>query len=302
VDRTEPADEVEVPAPCAGLPVSARLVAKGETSKPAHEGGQLPEAVLLAAPEQPGKPEPERTSAAEPSSVPPVTLPFRALRTRRGRKASLKKTSTSKTPSAKAPSAKAPNPKAASPKAANPKAPSPKTPGSKTPGAKPSGSKTPGSKTPGPKTAATEHERIANSTSAGAGRLARLVTEASRMARQNPVEIIAILLLGVGGALYPPIWLLGAGVALPSKKWDIRDKLLGIVLPVLLVIFGTVIVLVLGGQQSTIMSYAHEAWVGAERISRVTAFAGAAYLLWALRRTRRKPPKQPPWRLSPRFG
>jgi hypothetical protein len=121
------------------------------------------------------------------------------------------------------------------------------------------------------------------------------------LARQNPQEIIAIVLLGVGGAVFPPIWLLGVAVALPSRKWVIGDKFLGLVAPVILVIVGTVLVLVLGGQHATMLAYIREAWLGAERLSRVAALAGAGYLFWALRRSKRKP-KNTPWKLSPRFG
>ncbi len=147
-----------------------------------------------------------------------------------------------------------------------------------------------------------QRRRLAGAAAAWAGALARLASAAWTLARGNPVEMLAVLLLGVGGAVYPPIWMIGVLVALPSKKWDVKDKCLGIVLPVLLVIFGTVLVLAFGGQHSSLLSYGHEAWLGAERIGRLTALAGAGYLLWALRRSRRKPPKQPPWRLSPRFG
>ena len=88
---------------------------------------------------------------------------------------------------------------------------------------------------------------------------------------QNKVEILAVVLLGIGGAIYPPIWIIGALIALPLRKWDIKDKFLGITLPVVVVIVGTVLVLVLGGQHSSLVSYAHEAWLGAGRLSRLAA-------------------------------
>ncbi len=121
------------------------------------------------------------------------------------------------------------------------------------------------------------------------------------IARTHTVELIAVLLLGVGGAVYPPIWLIGAALALPSKKWDIRDKFFGITLPVLLAIVGTVLILVFGGRQSTIGLYGHEAWLGAERLSRVLAVIGGGYLLWGLRRGRRTP-RQPPWNVPHKLG
>jgi hypothetical protein len=120
------------------------------------------------------------------------------------------------------------------------------------------------------------------------------------LAVSNKLEVLAIALLA-GGAIYPPVWLLGALLALPSRRWDIRDKFLGITLPVMLVIVGTALVLVFGGQHSSIGSYAFEAWLGAERLSRALALAGATYLLWALHRGRRQP-KQPPWKVPGRPG
>jgi hypothetical protein len=143
---------------------------------------------------------------------------------------------------------------------------------------------------------------VSKASTGGAGVVAGMMPVATKLVRQNPVEIAAVLFLGIGGAVYPPVWLIGVLLAMPSRKWDIRDKFLGVVLPVLLVIFGTVLVLVVGGAHNSIMSYVHEAWIGAERISRLTAFAGAVYLLLALRRSKRKRPKQPPWLRSPRFG
>jgi hypothetical protein len=114
------------------------------------------------------------------------------------------------------------------------------------------------------------------------------------------LETIAVLLLGVGGAVYPPVWVLGVFVALPSKTWDLRDKWTGLVAPVLLVIVSTVLIVVVGGKHSTI-GYAHEAWLGADRASRIAAVLGAGYLFWRLRRGRREP-KRPPWEVPHSLG
>lgn len=141
----------------------------------------------------------------------------------------------------------------------------------------------------------------ASATSAGAGFPGRLVRGAVAAARSHTLEVLAIVLLGVGGATYPPIWLVGAALALPSKKWDIRDKFFGITLPIFLLVIGTVLIIVFGGQQASISAYAYEAWLGAERLSRVLAAAGAVYLAWGLRRGRRNP-KQPPWNVPRRRG
>jgi hypothetical protein len=126
------------------------------------------------------------------------------------------------------------------------------------------------------------------------GALGNLYYGLTEIVLQNKIEILAVILLGIGGAIYPPIWIIGALIALPSRKWDIKDKFLGVTFPVVVVIVGTVLVLVLGGQHFSFTSYAREAWLGAERLSRIAAVGGALYLTWMLRRGRREP-KQPPW-------
>lgn len=133
------------------------------------------------------------------------------------------------------------------------------------------------------------------------GMLSAAIANVTDVVRRHTVEFFAVLLLGVGGAIYPPIWLVGAALALPSKKWDIRDKFVGITMPIVLVVIGTVLVLVLGGQRGSLGSYAFEAWLGAERISRVVALLGSGYLLWGLRRGRRTP-RLPPWNVPHKLG
>jgi hypothetical protein len=149
--------------------------------------------------------------------------------------------------------------------------------------------------------APSDGHRLASATKASAGVAGRAVTTAIEIARGNPLELMAVLVLGIGGAVYPPIWLVGVLLVLVSKKWSINDKLLGVVLPIVVVIIGTVLTLVFGGQHATISGYAFEAWLGAERLSRVAMFLGAAYLFWALRRGRRQP-KLPPWNVPHRMG
>jgi hypothetical protein len=143
--------------------------------------------------------------------------------------------------------------------------------------------------------------RLAGSTVASVDVASGLLRGGFTLVRNNILEVIAVLLLGLGGAIYPPIWLLGALLGLPSKKWDMRDKFVGVTLPVVLMIIGTVLILWMGGQRDSIGSYAFEAWVGAGRLSRGLALAGAIYLLWRLRRGRRQP-KQPPWNVPHRLG
>jgi hypothetical protein len=101
--------------------------------------------------------------------------------------------------------------------------------------------------------------------------------------------------------VYPPIWLIGVLVALSSRKWDHRDKWLGLGLPIPLVVFGATMVLLLGGQQQSMGHYATEAWLAAGRLSRIAVVLGAGYLLQRLhkyqgKRERRRPPWGPPHR------
>jgi hypothetical protein len=118
------------------------------------------------------------------------------------------------------------------------------------------------------------------------------------IALRDRLEAISLLLLGIGGAFYPPIWLIGAAVAVASRKWDLRDKWIGLVLPVLVVILGATLTVTFGTQQTSYMSYLVEGWVAASRLSRVAAVLGAIYLLWRVykyggRRSRRLPPWSP---------
>jgi hypothetical protein len=117
------------------------------------------------------------------------------------------------------------------------------------------------------------------------------------IAARDWLEAIAVLLQGVGGAIFPPIWFLGALITAISRKWDLRDKWLGLALPILAVIFGATLTIVLGGQQSSLSSYALEGWIAGGRLSRIGAVLGAAYLLWRLHQGLRAP-RRPPW--SPR--
>lgn len=133
------------------------------------------------------------------------------------------------------------------------------------------------------------------------GRAWQLGDSAGVLARRHPLEIAAVLLLGVGGAIFPPVWLLGVPLAMMSRVWDLRDKWIGVAGPVLAVIFGTVATLIMGGQQEPMIKYATEAWVWAGRIERVAAAVGAAYLLWRIFRGPREL-KQPPWNLPHRLG
>jgi len=132
---------------------------------------------------------------------------------------------------------------------------------------------------------------------AAAGRrLKRLGVALLTIAVRDRLETLGILLLGLGGAIYQPIWLIGAVMAMTSKKWDLRDKWLGLALPVLAVLIGTALELTFGSPLSGYGAYVVEAWVAAGRLSRIAAVIGALFLLWRVHKYQGNPTRRlPPW-------
>jgi hypothetical protein len=118
--------------------------------------------------------------------------------------------------------------------------------------------------------------------------------------RRRPLEASAVVLLGLGGAIYPPVWLIGAVVALTSRMWDYRDKWLGLALPVLLTLIGIAVGVTNGGQVS-VGEGVHEGWVYAVVVSRIAAALGACYLAWRSAHGRR-PTAVPPWNRPHKIG
>jgi hypothetical protein len=118
--------------------------------------------------------------------------------------------------------------------------------------------------------------------------------------RRRPLEASAVLILGLGGGIYPPVWLLGVVVALPSRVWDGRDKWLGLTLPVLVTIIAAWLGVTIGGHASLGHSL-HEGWVFGVAGSRVAAVLSASYLC---RRSvhERRPPAVPPWNRPHKVG
>jgi hypothetical protein len=127
------------------------------------------------------------------------------------------------------------------------------------------------------------------------------LTEAWTLARNNPKEAVAILLIGVGGLIYPfPLWLIGALVALLSRQWGKRDKWLAVVGPVG---FAAICMLLLGISGSGGFFHAlGQATHQFGLLLRVGCVLCAGYLVWRLRRGPRRR-KTPPWlrgRVPPR--
>jgi len=118
--------------------------------------------------------------------------------------------------------------------------------------------------------------------------------------RQRPLEASAVALLGLGGAIYPPIWLLGAVVALASRFWDGRDKWLGLALPLLVPVIAAALGVTTSGHAS-VGHALHEGWVFGVAGSRLAAVLSAGYLCWRSVRGRR-PPVVPPWNRPHKVG
>ena len=112
-------------------------------------------------------------------------------------------------------------------------------------------------------------------------------------ARERPLEAAAVVLIGLGGAVYPPVWLLGAALALASRVWDSRDKWLGLAIPVFVVIVGMGADVSLSGKQPTLGGYFREAWIFGGHLCRIVAVLGAVYLAWRSQQPRRQRPAEP---------
>jgi len=118
--------------------------------------------------------------------------------------------------------------------------------------------------------------------------------------RRSPLEASAVVLLGLGGVIYPPVWLAGAALALASRLWDYRDKWLGLALPLLVTLIGTAVGVANGGHVS-VSQGVHEGWVYGVVTSRLAAVLSAAYLGWRSIHGRR-PPAVPPWNKPHKIG
>jgi hypothetical protein len=119
---------------------------------------------------------------------------------------------------------------------------------------------------------------------------------ASRLARDNILEAVAILLLGLGGLILPfPLWPIGAVVSMFSRLWDIKDKALAVTGPLLVTLAVSVLAAVfVGGSGNIIVAYFHALRVDFGLMLRVGSVITAAYLAWRVSKGPRV--KTPPWR------
>ena len=116
-----------------------------------------------------------------------------------------------------------------------------------------------------------------------------------QLARDNLLETIAILLLGLGGLILPYVfWPVGAIVALFSRLWDVKDKSLAITGPLLVALAGSVFgALIIGGSGNVVLVYTHAFRVDFNILIRVGSVLTAAYLAWRVAQGPRV--KVPPW-------
>jgi hypothetical protein len=118
--------------------------------------------------------------------------------------------------------------------------------------------------------------------------------------RRTPLEASAVLLLGLGGVIYPPVWLVGAIVALASRLWDYKDKWVGLAIPLVLTLVGIAFGVASGGRVSMGQGI-HEGWVYGVVASRIAAAVSACYLGWRSVHGRRQP-AVPPWNRPHKIG
>jgi hypothetical protein len=123
---------------------------------------------------------------------------------------------------------------------------------------------------------------------------------AGQLARDNVLESVAILLLGLGGLILPfPFWPLGAVVAMFSRLWDLKDKTLAVLGPLLVTLVASVLTaLFIGGTGNPILIYFHAIRVSFGLIVRVGSVLTAVYLAWRVSKGPRV--KRPPWQRTTR--
>jgi len=129
---------------------------------------------------------------------------------------------------------------------------------------------------------------------------AAVVRRAAVLARRHPLECAAVIVLGLGGLIYPPAWLAGAALALLSRLWDIKDKMTGLAVPAVLAIVGGA-GLAMGSSHTSGGAYLHEAVTIGGYLIRAASVLGAAYLAWRVHRGQRQP-ATPPWRRQYQSG
>jgi len=165
-------------------------------------------------------------------------------------------------------------------------------------GSSPPGSPPPGSPPPGPPLPVQAPDLAGGPPSPVAPAPPRPSLQA--LARSHPLETIAVLLLGVGGLILPPLWLAGGLVAAVSRIWDARDKWLALLGPPLFVLAGLLLAGLGGGHHGFFGGFRHAFDAYRDYLIRGGAVFTAGYLAWRIRRGPRMR-SLPPWQ-RPRRG
>jgi hypothetical protein len=208
------------------------------------------------------------------------------------------------TPVARSPGAgpRSSGPRSAGPRSTGLRGVGPRSAGLRSAGAPSSGPRSGGLRSAGPQSSGPGSGglRSAGSPGKAAGphglRGNETLARTRQLARENLLETIAILLLGLGGLiLWFPFWPIGAIVALFSRLWDVKDKSLAVAGPLLVTLAGAVLgALIIGGSGTVIVVYFHALGVIFGPMIRVGCVLTAAYLAWRVSRGPRA--KLPPWR------
>jgi hypothetical protein len=120
------------------------------------------------------------------------------------------------------------------------------------------------------------------------------------LVRAHPLEIVAILLLGLGGLIAPfPLWLLGAVAVLASRLWDARDKWAALAVPTAFALIGAIAIAGLTARSGSLAGYFRTVRIDGWDLVRAGSVVAAGYLAWRVRQGRR-PRREPPWRRPPR--
>jgi hypothetical protein len=126
--------------------------------------------------------------------------------------------------------------------------------------------------------------------------IARQAKVVATLSRRHPLEITAIVLLGLGGLLFPfPLWLLGAIVALMSRFFQPRDKWFALLGPPFIALLGSVVTAVIaGGRGNPVEVYTHALRLDVGFLLRAGSVLCAAHLAVQVRRGPQV--RIPPWR------
>jgi len=119
------------------------------------------------------------------------------------------------------------------------------------------------------------------------------LAEAWLLARKNPLEAVAVLVLGIGGLLLPfPLWLVGAVIAIFSRRWGKRDKWLALIGPPGFAVICMLLLGISGGGNffHALAAASHQFGL----LLRVGSLLSAGFLVWRLRRGPQRR-KTPPW-------